>query len=166
MENKTRTSWYVVVHWAPPHLVNLNSIKLTRNGKESAVPVLRQFFCCDKMMKRMLECWLHWGDSANTTVGVPFQALLHMRHLNGIQEAVSSILSSSTRNLKGLRKATVDPFFVPMPFVPVLCQFLHGYEVNLRAVAGQFKAFSPSRTQVERERNESEKRSSGSRGFS
>ena len=56
--------------------------------------------------------------------------------LNGIQEAVSSILSTSTTSFKGLRKVTVSPFLLPSLFVPVLCQFFNGGEVKSGEIEG------------------------------
>ena len=43
----------------------------------------------------------------------------------------------------------VNAFFVPMPFVPVLCQFFSYDDVKLRALMGTIEALFPSRTQVD-----------------
>ncbi|CAK7007644.1 MAG: hypothetical protein DELT_00308 [Desulfovibrio sp.] len=50
--------------------------------------------------------------------------------LNGIQEAVSSILSTSTSIYKHLWQSVVSAFFMRLPFVPVLCQFFCYGEVS------------------------------------
>ena len=68
--------------------------------------------------------------------------------LNGIQEAVSSILSSSTKNYKHLRWPVVSAFFVPMLFVPVLCQFFYGDQVKSWALMGTFQSVDRLETQV------------------
>ena len=47
-----------------------------------------------------------------------------------IWNAIGTVFGEAIDLLRLLRKATVSPFFAPMQFVPVLCQFLHGDAVK------------------------------------
>jgi hypothetical protein len=67
---------------------------------------------------------------SNTENDVPFTSLEYILHLHGIQEAVSSILSTSTKDYKALRVAPGSLFLWPSGFVPVLCQFFRYGEVR------------------------------------
>ena len=106
---------------------------------ESLCQLHASFLCAMEVRHGHLNETCIDGTITNPATGMLFTSLEYILFLNGIQEVVSSILSSSTSKDKHLRLYDVSAFSLSGPSGPVLCHYFYGVNVNLRVVVGTIK---------------------------